>query len=283
MSTYQRAREALGLRLRDLRRDARLTGRQLAAQHGWDPSKVSKIENGRQTPSDDNLEAWTLACGRPELASELIAALRSLETHYVQYRRLLRAGMTAGQQAFGELERDASTIRNFESTLVSGLLQTPAYARYRLAEGVEYDGAPDDLEHAVAARLERQHVLYQPGKRFHFVLTEATLRYRLCPPEVMAGQLDRLVVLSNVPSIHFGVTPFAAHLPVAPLHGFWVFDDRLVKVENVTAALNINQPSEVSSYLRVFHRLAEVASYGPEARAIITRVLSDVNEAASSS
>ena len=44
--------EALGVRLRDLRRDAALTGRQLARQCGWQPSKVSKLEYGKQTPTE---------------------------------------------------------------------------------------------------------------------------------------------------------------------------------------------------------------------------------------
>lgn len=77
MSNFQRAREALGLRLRELRRDARLTGRQLAAVHGWHPSKVSKIEGGKQTPSEADIEAWARACGQPELVDELTATLRA--------------------------------------------------------------------------------------------------------------------------------------------------------------------------------------------------------------
>lgn len=79
MSSFQRAREALGLRLRELLRDARLTGRQLAAAHDWHPSKISKIEGGKQTPSEDDIESWTRGCGHPELAAELIASLRTLE------------------------------------------------------------------------------------------------------------------------------------------------------------------------------------------------------------
>jgi transcriptional regulator with XRE-family HTH domain len=275
-STYQRAREALGVRLRELRRDARLTGRQLAEQHGWDPSKISKIENGRQTPSEDNLEDWARACGKPELVPELIAALRTLETHYVQWRRMFRAGMTAFQVAFGEMEAEAGTIRNFENVFVSGLLQTPEYARYRLAEGVERLGSPDDLDEAVAARMQRQQVLYRRDKRFHFVLTEAALRYRVCPPEVMAGQLDRLVTLSGMPTLRFGVIPFEVEYPVGPLNGFWIFDDRAVSVEHFTAALTITQPSEVAEYLKVFDQLAEIAHYGSPARAIVTRALDDL-------
>ena len=261
------------MRLRELRRDARLTARQLAEAQGWDPSKVSKIENGRQTPSEANLEAWAEACGRPELAAELIASLRTLETHYIQFRRKLRAGLAANQRAFGEMEAVASAIRNFENVFVSGLLQTPEYARYRLAESLDRSGARDDLDEAVAARMQRQQVLYRKGRKFHFVLTEAALRYRVCPPEVMAGQLDRLMTLSTLPNMRFGVIPFEVQYPIGPLHGFWIFDDQLVSVENFTAALRITQPGEVADYLQVFDRLAEIALYGSPARAIVTRAL----------
>ena len=48
---------------------------------------------------------------------------------------------------------------------------------------------PNDIDEAVRARVRRQEMLYRPDKRFQFVLTEATLRYRLCAPEVMLGQL----------------------------------------------------------------------------------------------
>ena len=276
MSTFQRAREALGLRLRELRRDARLTGRQLAELNGWHPSKISKIENGKQTPSEANVEAWARACGKPELAEELIAALRTLETHYVEYRRMFRAGMAIKQQEWADLEAETTLVRNFETAVIPGLLQTPEYARFRLMEGITYDESPDDLDDAVAARMQRQQVLYRTGKRFHFVITEAALRTRLCPPEVMVGQLDRLVTLSTVPTLRFGVIPFEETFPQAPLHGFWIFDERVVMVENLTAELNLTQPSEVERYVRIFSQFAEVARYGSQARAIVTRALADL-------
>ncbi|MCA1672296.1 MAG: DUF5753 domain-containing protein, partial [Actinobacteria bacterium] len=53
------------------------------------------------------------------------------------------------------------------------------------------------MDDAVAARMQRQQVLYRTGKRFHFLIAESALRTRLCPPEVMIGQLDRLVALST--------------------------------------------------------------------------------------
>ncbi len=277
MSTFQRAREALGLRPRELRREARLTGRQLANANGWHPSKVSKVENGKQTPTEANLEAWARACRKPELTAELVATLRTLETHYVEYRRMFRSGMTAKQQAWAELEAESTLIRNFESVVIPGLLQTPEYARFRLMEGITYAESPDDLDEAVAARMQRQQVLYRTGKKFHFVVAESALRVRLCPLEVMIGQLDRLVALSTVPTIRFGVIPFETTLPVAPLHGFWIFDERIVMAEVLTAELNITQPGEVANYGQIFARLAEAARYQSDARAIIMRALADLS------
>ncbi|MEV6156042.1 helix-turn-helix transcriptional regulator [Nonomuraea sp. NPDC052129] len=272
MSTYERARDALGIRLRELRRDARLTGQQLAEAHGWHRTKIYKIEGGKQTPSDADLEAWAATCHVPEQTPELIAALRSLEGQYVEFRRMFRRGMAAQQQTFAEAEAEAAIIRNFESCFVPGLLQTPEYARYRLQEAITSDGAHDDLDESVAARMARQQILYAPGRRFHFVITESVLRLQLCPPEVLAGQLDKLAVASTLRTVRFGVIPFTAAFPVAPVHGFWIFDDRWVSVETVTAALTVTQAPEVGTYLRTFARLADVAIYGREARALIENI-----------
>jgi hypothetical protein len=65
-------------------------------------------------------------------------------------------------------------------------------------------------------------MLYRPDKQFHFVLTEATLRYRLCPPEVMLGQLDRLVTFAALPNVRLGIIGFETAYMVAPAHGFWL-------------------------------------------------------------
>ncbi|MGW0901063.1 helix-turn-helix domain-containing protein, partial [Streptomyces goshikiensis] len=69
MSTdFQQARVALGARLRELRTDRRLTGRQLAVLLGWTQSKISKLETGRQTATADDLLAWADATGHPQAA-----------------------------------------------------------------------------------------------------------------------------------------------------------------------------------------------------------------------
>ncbi len=277
MTSFQRERETLGQRLRELRRDARLTGRQLAEEQNWQPSKVSRIESGKQTPSDADVEAWARACGVPDAASDLIAALRSLEGHYVEHRRAFRAGMARFQRAVGEQETEYSVIRNFQSAIIPALLQTPEYARHRFASGLKHGGPPDDLDESVAARMARQQILYRPATRAHFVLTEATLRYRLCPPGVLECQLDRLLNVASMRTVRLGVIPFEVQLMSAPLHGFAVYDEGEVLVETLTATLTLSEPTEISAYLELFGAYANAAVYGPEARGLIGRVLSEIS------
>lgn len=276
MSSFQRERESLGQRLRELRLDSRLTGRQLAAANGWQPSKVSKIEAGKQTPSDDDLAAWTRICDASAVLGDLVASLRTLDSHYIQHRREFRAGMARAQRQFGELEADTIFLRNFESTYIPGLLQTADYAHAQLADGSE--NADQDVDEAVASRMARQHVLYRADKRFHLVITEAALRYRLCPQPVLVGQLDRLISVASVQTIRFGIVPFETRYRRAtPGHGFAIYDDSLVRIETLTAELKITEPTEIDEYLGLFADLATVAVYGTAARAILTRVLAELS------
>ncbi|MGH3607126.1 MAG: DUF5753 domain-containing protein [Pseudonocardiaceae bacterium] len=157
-----------------------------------------------------------------------------------------------------------------------GLLQTAEYARARFAQSITVFKVRNDINEAVRARVQRQEMLYRPDKRFHFVLTEATLRYRLCPPEVMLGQLDRLVSFSALPNVWLGIVGFETAYVVGPARGFWLLDNDRVMVETFSAELNLAQPQEIELYSGIFEALAGAASYGRAARSIITRVIDDL-------
>jgi len=275
-SNVNEARNALGKRLRELREQANLTGRQLAESLSWPPSKISKLENARQTPSDDDIVAWARATGGDRETDALLASLHTLEVQYAEWQRVLRTGMRHHQDEWAGWELRTRLLRVFEPTLIPGLLQTAEYARARLAEGIRSLDLPDDLEDAVHGRVRRQDVLYRPDKRFHFVLTEAALRLRVCASEVMLGQLDRLVSLSALPNIKLGIIGFQTQLATASLHGFWLLDDARVLVETYSAELDLRQPQEIALYAEVFESLAAAASYGRASRAIITRVIDDL-------
>ncbi|WP_283137232.1 helix-turn-helix domain-containing protein [Rhizohabitans arisaemae] len=276
MPRVQEAREALGRQLRELRRNAGLTGTALAKLLGWPQSKVSKIENGRQTPTEADIRTWAVATGGEDAATPLLARLETLESMYAEWRRRLGGGTAVRQRASIALEAGATRIRAFETTVIPGLLQTPDYARYRLSQSVKRHGVVDDVDEGVRVRMQRQEVLYRPGKRFHFVMTEAALRYRLCPVEVMFGQLDRLIALCAMSTIRVGIVGFGAELPDSPKHGFWIFDDQMVLVETIGAELTLKEPREIGLYAQVFDRLASVADYGSEARRLLTRVIDEL-------
>jgi transcriptional regulator with XRE-family HTH domain len=272
------ARTALGKRLRELRQQAGLTGKQLAESLPWPPSKVSKLENGRQTPTDADINDWTRATGTEGEAEGLLASLHTLEVQHAEWRRQFKTGLSAHQNEIAELDARTKLFRVFEATVIPGLLQTAEYARARFAQGIAMFKAPNDINEAVRARAQRQEILYRPDKRFHFVLTEAAIRFRLASPDVTLGQLDRLVSLSSLSNVRLGIIGFETHYIVAPWHGFWMLDNDRVMVETYSAELNLAQPQEIELYRGVFDQLAAVASYGRAARAIITRVIDDLAE-----
>jgi transcriptional regulator with XRE-family HTH domain len=270
------ARKALGKQLRELRVAAQLSGKQLAESLSWVGSKVSKIENGHQTPTDDDIRAWTQATNADDQTTSLLAALHNLELQHAEWQRVLKAGMKAHQSTLSQIDEKTRLYRGFDNTVIPGLLQTPEYARARFAQVVMVHRVPNDINEAVKARMQRQEMLYRPDKRFHFVLTEAALRYRLVSIDIMLGQLDRLMAISLMRNVKLGIIGFKTQYVTDPRHNFWVLDDHLVRFESYSAEINLRQPHEIELYTAIFEQLAAVASYGSEARAIIARVMEEL-------
>jgi hypothetical protein len=241
---------------------------------------VSKLEIGRQTPTDNDIRAWANATNAETEAESLLTSLHMLEIQHAEWKRLIRTGLRSHQKELIEQDEQTKLYRAFESTLIPGLLQTPEYARARFAQAVMVHKTPNDINEAVQVRMKRQEILYRPDKRFHFVLTEAALRYRLCPIDTMLAQLERLVALSNLRNLRLGVISFTTSYVADPRHGFWLLDNDRVRVETFSAELNLRQQHEIELYRTIFEQLAAVASYGRSARTIITTVMDDLAEEA---
>lgn len=278
MSTdFQQARVSLGARLRELRTEAALSGRAMAAELGWVQSKISKLENGRQTPQPADLEAWAAAAGRPESAAELKARLRGLETHYRSWRRQLAAGHRGRQEDAVVETRRTQCIRAFESARVPGLLQTAEYARCMLGASARFLDSPKDTDDAVRARMRRQEALYEPGKHFRFVMWEAALHVAIGPPQMMAAQLDRLAGVVGLDTIELGIIPLGIPLERTPAHGFWIYDDRLVIVETINAEMWLDDSSDVALYVKAWDWLDQAAVYGHQAHRVLARARAALN------
>jgi transcriptional regulator with XRE-family HTH domain len=270
-----RQRGALGAALRELRAAEGMSGMTLAARLGWVQSKVSRIETGRQLPSEDDIRAWGTATNLAAGAIDaLLDQLRISRAEHIAWRRGATDAEQAGtQRSMLDLAAEATLIRNFEVGVVPGLLQTADYARVRLAENVDSHGAPDsDLEDALMLRMRRQQVLYDRTKQFRFIVTESVLHMLVCPVDVLRGQLDRLMALIGIGNVELGIIPTGTRLPLAPLHGFVMFDDA-VTVETWAEELTLQTAAEADRFTHIFDQLGRVARAGDEARELIGNAL----------
>jgi transcriptional regulator with XRE-family HTH domain len=271
----QQAREALGYRLGDIRRDARVSGRQLAALAGWHFTKVSKIEHGRSMPSDADIELWCFHCGAESQIADLTAAARGIEKMYIELKRLLRAGTARYQRELLEEEARARHLRIFDPAIVPGALQTPGYAAVRLSEFADMVGVPSDVPATVAARMERARLMLSGERLFHVVLGEHALRAALADRDVMEGQLRHLLEVSRLPRLRLGILPARARHYMT-FGGFWIFDDRQAQIETYSAAVRITQPSEIALYAKVFEHYSRRAVYGQQASDLISQAIADL-------
>ncbi|WP_418957240.1 helix-turn-helix domain-containing protein [Streptomyces tritici] len=272
MSTdFQSGREALGARLSELRAEAGLTGKEFAERLGWQRSKVSRLQNGKQTASAEDLEAWAAAAGRPDVCAELLARLRGLESQQRHWRRQLAAGHAPVQDRYVVEYRRTATMRGYETTVIPGLFQTPDYARHLLVQNAELMRSPRDTEAAVAARMRRQEVLYEAGKLFRVLVWEGALHAFVGSGETMTGQLDRLIGLIGMSTVELGVVPLGAPMALTPKHGFWIFDEERVVVETINTELQYDSADDLALYGRVWDGLSASAAYGPAAHRLIAR------------
>lgn len=268
-SRVQKAREELASRLGEIRKDAGISGRELAVRCGWSESKSSRIENAKTPPSDVDIKAWCRSCAADDQAPDLIATNRQSADAHVQWKRLQRSGLRRLQESTGDLYQQTKTFRVYVSDVIPGFLQTPGYAAALLSSIADFRGTPDDVSEAVAARMRRNEVLGNGARRFSFVLEESVLRYRLCSVETMAAQLGHLLGVMDLQNVAVGIVPFSKYRSVWPMPTFTIFDETRVHADTLDAASTLTQPSQVELYARAFERLSQGAVRGAAARSLI--------------
>jgi transcriptional regulator with XRE-family HTH domain len=264
----EQARQALANRLRDLRTNARLSGRELATQAGWHYTKISKIEHGTTMPSEADLQLWCFHCHAESEYPDLVAMARGIERMYRELRKLFRSGTAHYQKTVLREEADARLYRSFTVDILPGLLQTQSYAELVLSRVSELLGLPDTSAEAAAVRMERAAILQDGRRLFHFVIYESAIRATLAPPDIKAPQLRHLLNVATQPNVHLGVLPIrTAHYAI--MNAFTMIDDQTVDVETHTAIIKAEQPAEVSLYSRLFAHYSKLAVYGQQARELL--------------
>ncbi|MGF0174884.1 helix-turn-helix domain-containing protein [Streptomyces sp. Marseille-Q5077] len=273
-SGVQQARQALGRRLREIRVDASLTARELARRADWHESKCSRLENGRTSPSDADIRTYTILCGAQDQTADLIATARGIEGAYVQWRRMERAGLRRVQQSVAPLFERTRRFRVYQSWVVPGLLQSAAYTRAVLSTVAHLRDVPDDIDDAVAVRMDRQRILHTGDHRFAVLVEEWVLRTVIGDHDTMAGALGHLISVASLPSVSLGIIPLGTARGAGwPVESFTLYDDAQVNVELVSAHLTVTQPGEIAEYTKAFAELSAIAVYGTQARSLITAAI----------
>jgi transcriptional regulator with XRE-family HTH domain len=274
-------RRRLAVELRRLRDRAGLSGRQLAERIGVSQSKVSRIESGLTIPNGPEVAAWAAAVSASGTAAELLTMLSdAVYTEVHPWHAALQEQVHL-QDEIQEIENRVGVELTYEPTVVPGLLQTAEYAR-RLFTMFEPAYAPIDIPAVVAGRLDRQAALFDPARRFSFLVTEAALRWRVGPTHVLFSQLDRIASLSTLDNVSIGLIPHSAPARTHSPHGFVIFEpidhdgDALVMVETVHANVTVNDPLHIALYRRQWSLLGETAAFGDAARELLAVIAADI-------
>ncbi|MEV6803080.1 helix-turn-helix transcriptional regulator [Streptomyces sp. NPDC051132] len=275
MGSERRERmKALGARLRVLRGESGLTGAVLAQRAGVGQPTVSKIETGRMVPSRDVLDRILGALGVDESVSrevrELLAGVVAAEDDEPPAVDAA-AGATVDEEV-----RSAQSVRSFQCVVLPALLQSAEYARHVFQSAPR--STPEAVGRAVAARVDRQSVLYEPGRDSVFVVTEAVLRTWPGSPALMLAQFDRLLAVESLSAVRLGVIPWRRPVPVLPRHGFTLCDQQAVVVETFDSERVSTDADEVAAYQETFARFESAAVFGAEARELLLRVMKDFRD-----
>lgn len=274
-------RRRLAMELRRLRAEAGIKAAAVAVELGCSAGKVSQMETGRVSISVPDAKAMLELYG---ITGDQRAALVEL-------------ARTAKQQGWWQphsesayawflryvgLETESSVLRGYQSEYVPGLLQTEGYQRALLAHQIR-PWSEEEIDRFVALRKGRQEMLTEPNaSRFWFVLNESVLRRRVGRPEIMLGQLQRLLESGRMENVTVQVLPFAAGAHVAMTGAFMVvefldqLDPDVVYLEHLTGASYIENDDEVKRYKLAFEELVASALSRTRSASLIREVIKEL-------
>lgn len=268
-----RSRE-VGEELRKRRKNAGLTGTELARRLGWSLSKVSRIESGLIGVSEVDAAIYLVACGvLQEELDELLALVRENDTRTWLQERGTRLPDELRTLVYHEAT--AATIASYEPMLVPGLLQTEAYAMalFEFADLLPRDRMPLALE----VRMSRQAVLRRPNPpRCHFYLHEYGLRSKVGSNKIMHDQLLQLVFLTSRPQYEIRVLredsgPHGAWGAMFMLLGYTQHGP-VVFMDGMTTSLFLEKPADITIYQKMLKRLDRAALDTEQSRQWLARL-----------
>ncbi|RJL30440.1 helix-turn-helix domain-containing protein [Bailinhaonella thermotolerans] len=255
-------RRRLSSELRRLRQESGMTADEVSRRLDWSAGKLTRMErNEWRRPSvrdvTDLLNVYGVTDEKTRTALETLARQARDRGWWADYRDVFRGSLP-------EFEAEASAIRTYEALLVPGLLQTPEYAAAIIRGGRVIPES--EVDRRVAARMVRQRLLDRPDPPAYWaIVDEAALRKSVGGPEVMRGQLQHLIAMSERPNIDVQVLTDAAGAHSSMTGGMLILDfpadPSIVYIETVSTDLYFEEVEDLQRYaLRYDHVRAAALS-----------------------
>ena len=252
-------RRRLGQELRKLREQKNMTAEEVAERLLVSQSKISRLENGRRSISQRDVRDL---CGVYEGEDQrVVDSLMEMARDSRQQGWWHTFGDIPYSVYIG-LETDAESLRVYEPQIVTGLLQTPAYAE-ALVRGALPETSAAEIEKRVGVRMRRQERITTENDplRLWIVLDEAALHRVVGGKRVMREQLEHLLKLSELPHVTVQVMPFevGAHPGLNGQYAILEFadaaDSSVVYLEGVTSDLYLEKAQDVQKYAVMYEHL----------------------------
>jgi hypothetical protein len=277
-------RRQLGRHLRQLREEARITVKVAAEELEWSAPKIWRIESGATSMRALDVEAMCRVYGAsPEMTQALMGLAK--ETRAKGWWHSYGDAIPTWFELYVGLESAATRFRQYEPELITGSLQTEAYAKeiYRIAHP---NMSATEIERGVAVRIERQALLTRtrpPAPRLEVILNEATLRRPVGEPGVMAAQLRHINEVGDLPNVSIRVHQTSAGLHRAAMAGgsFVILDfpnhganpePSTVYSDGLTGALYLDKPHEIAAYDEIWADAISSALTEPQSKKLIATI-----------
>ncbi|MFR9777721.1 helix-turn-helix domain-containing protein [Micromonospora sp. MS34] len=255
----------LAAELRGLRTGAGLTREEVSEQTGINPATLYRIETAKVRPQRRTLMAMldTYGVTDEDKRSELIALSR--QAAQLGWLQAYESELPELYTTYISFEAEARSVRNYESLFIPGLLQTEGYAREVIKAGLPL-ATEDDIRARVEARLQRQESLRKKDPiRLWAILDEAVLLRQVGGGEIMAEQLQALVVSAAQPHITLQVIPFTSGAHAGMPGSFVVMDfpdpadPALVYIDSMAGDLFLEREADVRRFAMTFEHLQATA------------------------
>lgn len=256
-------RRRLSSELRNLRQEKKLTQQEVAEAMVWSLSKMIRVENAETGIRVNDLKVLLeyYEIKDEDKKAPLIALAqeagkrgwwRGQSYSKVAPRELLR---------LIDYESAASSIRQFETMYVPGILQTHDYARAVLQNFYEREPAKAMTE----LRTKREGQLTRKdAPQFTFLLDEPVIQRLAGGPSVMRQQLQYLVDVAERPNVTIRVVPFSAGLhpgsgPFEIIQFADAADQYAVFIETAPRDFITDKPEDARKHLEVFDRITQIS------------------------